>query len=1160
LVPDTLLSSVRLPDQFGITGQVAGTINDYKAELYLISTDGLAHVKGSVATSAGKNKETYDVEFSTSALNVGRIIKQDSLMGSVTMSATAKGQSFDVKTMIASVNAKVSSAFIKGYRYHDIKLSAKVAGQKGDLDFISVDSNLQMQLTGHADFSGKYASAKADIKLDSIDFRALKLYSSELRASGVIHFDFPELNPDYPRGELKWWDPIITASGNRYYLDSLYIKSSPDAQNSQNIVVNLDVVQGTISGKTPLTKIVPIIEEHINRHYKFHSLDSTKNSKDAIRQLAIDTTQLPANYDLKILAHVIDKPMLHSILPGLTSFDSIHVDAALTPQYLVLNVNAPDIEYSGYSIKNCNVNVNGADSAFTYKITADKVSQGNNMTLWYADIHGNLDKNKITSTVSLCDDARKERFLLTASIEQTGDTDVIQLLPGLKLNYNVWNVAQPNRIVLANGGVYVQNFSIDNSGQYIKANSSEARINTPLKIDVTNFLLSNITESFSHNDTLLVGGILGGVITIDQMKPALKVTSDLQILQLSILGDTLGDLQATVNNKDENVLDTKVILKGEGNDIALTGSYYLQQNNGNDFNFDLNVNALALHSFETIAQNQIRRSSGYLRGKLAVKGTPSAPVIIGELTTDNLVTTVSQLNSSFRMPSEKIEFTSDGITLNNFVIHDSSDNKAVFNGTINTTDLADIQLDMKVDAQNWRVLHSTKKDNSVLFGDLLVTANLAVNGSATSPSVEGDINVLKGTNVTVVIPQPTPQMQDTKGIVVFVNMKDTGRRNVLVPEKKKPVKRKISVGSDFNVNLSVNKAAQFSLILDESSGDFLAVKGDAAINASVTAGGVISLTGTYALVGGTYQFHYNFIKRKFDIKDGSTIIFTGDPINGTTLDVTAAYVANVPSYDLVQREVTDPTQLNYYKQRLPFDVDLYMKGPVLTPQLTFNVELPDNKVYPLSTDQIQLIQAKLSQVRLDTSQLNKQVFALLILGRFVADDPFGNGVSQSATFAALQSVSTFIGEQLNNAASKLVKGVDFAVDLGTTQDYTTGNMRQRTDLNLAASKRLLNDRLKLTIGNDFELQGPQTGGSQTSLVPTDLAADYLLTSDGRYTMRAYRKTYDEGVLQGYITQTGLNFIVSLDYDNFKDAFLKKKPKKIKAKDIKAQNDSTATNK
>ena len=1156
LVPDSVLSPVRLPDRFGITGQIAGTEMDYKTDLYFASTDGRAYIKGMLAMSPGKNKERYDMVIRTDQLNVGRILKKDSLMGMVTLTMNIKGQSFDFKTMTASVDGAISSAMLKGYRYHDVTLNGNVAAKQGDISLTSADSNLRLQLKGHGDFNGKYAAVKADINIDSIDFQALKLYSSEFRARGLIHADFPELNPDYPRGTFSWLQPVINANGKRYYLDSMYVISRPSEDTGQNIIANLDVMQATITGKTPLTKIGNIIQEHINRHYAFPPTDSTKNSFTrnpsgtslvATNQRPKDTTQIPGDYDLHLMAHVIDKPMLHSILPGLTSFDSIHIDGTLTPRNLGLNVLIPNVEYGPTTIQNGVIQLRGTDSAFTYKLTVDQISQ-KSLALYYADIHGNLDQNTITTNISLSDGARKERFALAASMTKSGDTQIVVLQPGLKLNYNAWDVAQPNRIVLANGGFYIQNFSISNGGQYIKANSATPQINTPLKIDITNFLLSNITDVISAHDTLLANGILGGIISIDRITPSPQITSDLQILDLSVLGDTLGNLQLQVNNKQENVLDTKLKLNGQGNDISLTGSYFTQPTDGNDFNFNLDINALAVHSFETIAMNQIRNSSGFLRGNLKMQGTPSAPLITGELRTDNLITNISQLNATFKMPAEKIEFTNNNISFNNFTLHDSADNKAVLGGSINTGELTNPQLDLTVNAKNWRALHSTAKDNKEFYGDLLLTTNLVVKGTPSAPKIDGSLNILKGTNFTIVTPESNPEIESSQGIVVFVNMKDTGRRNVLVPKRKDSTKHKLAAGSDINVNITVDKSAQFTLIIDQASGDFLNVKGEASLNAAVTPGGIVTLTGNYDLHGGAYQLNYNFIKRKFIIKDGSTITFGGDPVKGTTLDVTAVYTANVPPYDLIQREVPDPAQLNYYKQRLPFDIDLHMKGAVLTPALTFDIVLPDNKVYPLSADQVETIQGKLNQVRMDTADLNKQVFAVLILGRFVSDDPFSSGASSTLSNTALQSVSTFIGEQLNQAAGKLVKGVDISADLATTDDYTTGSMQQRTDLNLAASKTLLNDRLKLTIGNDFELEGPQTTNNQNSaLVPSNLAADYLLSADGKYTVRAYRKAYDEGVLQGFVTETGVNFIVSLDYDHFKNVFQKRKKESSNAK-------------
>ena len=1149
-VPDSLLSSVRLPDKFGVMGQLAGTEKDYNADMVLVTTDGRAYIKGLVHTSPGKNKEQYDLFVKTDQLNIGRILKQDSLLGVVSANIKLKGTGFDVKTMAAAVDAEITAAEIKGYHYHDLVMHGKVAAKAGNVTFTSADSNFRVKLKATADFTGQYAAAVADINIDSIDLRALKLYSSELRIRGIMHLDLPELNPDYPRGTFMWRQPVVTTNGKRYYLDSMYVISRPSKDTGQNILVDLDVLQATITGKTPLTKIAAIVQDHINRHYAFIK-DSAGHKQDSLHTIAgttkpRDTTTIPADYNLALEAHVLDRPLLHSLLPGLTSIDSIHVDGSLSPHNLAMNVTIPNLVYSSSVLQNGVIQLRGADSAFTYKVTADRLSYSD-YSLWYAVIHGNLDRNTITANISLSDSTQKEQFALVADLQQAGDTQIVHLQKGLKLNYDAWDVAEPNRIAFSNGGFYVSNFSISNKGQYIKANSEQQRINTPLKVDLANFQLSNITGVMSRNDSLLVAGALNGSVTLQHLTPDMALTSDLSVKGLSVLGDTLGDLQLNVATTATNTLDTKLKLTGQGNDIALNGQYYLKTNGGNDFNFDLLVTALAVRSFETIAQNQLNHSKGYVRGDLKLQGTTSAPQITGELHTDSLVTIVTQLNALFKMPSEKMTFANNKVSFSDFTIHDSADNKAVFTGDVDITDFSNIGLDMHINATNWRAVHSKPKDNKMFYGDLLLTTKLDIKGTPSAPGVDGTLKILKGTDFTVVTPENNPELQSAKGIVAFVNMKDTGRRNVLLPVKKDTVhRRKLAVGSDINVNVTVDKTAQFTLIIDQASGDFLKVRGDASLNAAVTPGGVLTLTGNYDLHDGAYQLNYNFIKRKFLIKEGSSITFAGDPVKGTSLDVTAVYEANVPPYDLVQRQVPDPAQLNYYKQNLPFDVDLHLKGQVLLPAITFDVVLPDNKVYPLSSDQIELIQGKLNQVRTDTSELNKQVFAVLILNRFVSDDPFSSAASPGVGFTALQSVSTFIGEQLNQAAGKLIKGIDISADLQTTQDYTTGDMRQRTDLNLAASKTLLNDRLKLTIGNDFELEGPQTTNSdQSSLVPSNLAADYLLSADGKYTVRAYRKNYDEGVLEGYVTETGLNFIVSLDYNNFKNAFKKKKPEQSK---------------
>src|SRR5690606_39726460 len=69
------------------------------------------------------------------------------------------------------------------------------------------------------------------------------------------------------------------------------------------------------------------------------------------------------------------------------------------------------------------------------------------------------------------------------------------------------------------------------------------------------------------------------------------------------------------------------------------------------------------------------------------------------------------------------------------------------------------------------------------------------------------------------------------------------------------------------------------------------------------------------------------------------------------------------------------------------------------------------------------------------------------------------------------SVSQLLSSQLNKLASDLIQGVELDFNLQSEQDYLTGSGQNRTDLNVGISKMLFDDRLKITIGSNFEVEG-----------------------------------------------------------------------------------------
>jgi hypothetical protein len=344
-------------------------------------------------------------------------------------------------------------------------------------------------------------------------------------------------------------------------------------------------------------------------------------------------------------------------------------------------------------------------------------------------------------------------------------------------------------------------------------------------------------------------------------------------------------------------------------------------------------------------------------------------------------------------------------------------------------------------------------------------------------------------------------------------------------------------GMDVNVAITIDKEAELTLLIDKANGDYLNLKGEAELVGGIDQSGKTTLTGKYEFSDGAYEMNFNGIKRKFDIQKGSYITWNGEPTMAN-LNITAIYNVNAAPIDLLGNQLAgmEPAVQNTYKQKLPFQTLLKMKGELMKPEISFGIVLPEGN-YNVSTDVVTTTQSKLKQLEQDPAELNKQVFALLLLNRFVGENPFASqsgGIS--AETMARQSVSKILSQQLNNLAGELITGVEVNFDLESSEDYTSGTMQNRTDLNVEVSKKLLDDRLKVTVGSSFGVEGAERANEESTNIAGDVALDYQLTKDGRYMVRAYRKNQYQVAVEGQVVETGVAFIITMSYNKFKELF------------------------
>ena len=156
------------------------------------------------------------------------------------------------------------------------------------------------------------------------------------------------------------------------------------------------------------------------------------------------------------------------------------------------------------------------------------------------------------------------------------------------------------------------------------------------------------------------------------------------------------------------------------------------------------------------------------------------------------------------------------------------------------------------------------------------------------------------------------------------------------------------------------------------------IQGEATLSFAIDPSGKLTLTGRYDILGGSYQLSFgDFIKRQFAIEKGSSLTWLGSPYEAD-VDITAMYTVNAAVLDLIQDQLAgiSPEERNKYKQELPIQVYLMMKGKLLKPDIHFKLDLaPDQRgVLNGSVDE------KLNELNAQESELNQQVFALAGIG------------------------------------------------------------------------------------------------------------------------------------------------------------------------------------
>ncbi len=1138
--PGTIPASVNLPEIIMVTGSAKGDMNNIQPDLTLRGSYGVAKVKGFVHQFKNPEAATYDLTFATQDFAVGKLIKQDTVIGNLTFSGYAKGRGFNYKTMVAVIKGKVESVGYNKYDYKNIILNAGLKSgdivSNGSID----DPNIQVNYTATANVRGEYPSFETNIRVDTVQLKTLNFYKDTLNLSFSTYIKATDLDPKKMDVYARVDSSKINIKNKLYNLDSMVAKAKT-TKGINDISLNSPLADVAANGKFQYDKIGSSLLQYVDRYY---NITDTVIGNIAPQQISFEG--------------VIKKnPIVTSFVKGFFDYDNIPFKGSFSSNEkdsaLQLKATIPFLVYQTYRVGNGMIDVASHNSRISGVANFDTLHFGSNI-LYKTGIVASVANDSLSIAATTKDKKNKDRFAIGAAINRKDSGYTFSLKDTLLLDYKKWTVAPDNKITFSPKGILVHNFLIRNDSSSIAATSRENVLNSPVDVTIDNFKIKDIT-SMINSDTLLASGIIDGKFSISEFDKKLPAfTGNIQVDSLQFMQQSVGTIKLITEKVGENTITAAMGLTGNGNNVDVKGSYYLNDDS-KQFDVDVNIANLNMTTLQAFSQGNLVRSAGSIKGKVVLNGKFTEPHWNGQLNFDTTRFSIAKLGTSYAIDNQKISFNYPVISLSNFTVKDSLNNFMVVDGDITSRSITEYDLNLGINAKNFTLVNVAKAFANQVYGFAAVDADISVTGNSTTPAIEGNISLNDKSDVTMVLPESNVNKDASKSVVRFID-----RDTFALPEKIKfrpvnEVKPTFAQFLNYNLNIEVSKKAALTIIIDPSSGDELKIQGDAQLNAGVDPGGNIILAGNYELNSGYYILNYQFLRKQFNLLPGSTIAFSGTPTDAQ-INIHAEYIVNTSSKDLLGNEVgtVDPKLANTFKQKIPFRVLLTLKGSLLKPEISFDIELPGENVQ-MSSDLRTTIENKLNQLRGDVGATNKQVFSLLLFSRFVGEqstDFFkvgGSGDGGGFGDLAKQSVSKFLSSALENIADDLFKGLDVDLNLNSYKDYSSGDAQQKTDLNVAITKNFVNDRLSISVGKNFGIEGQDASAKAaqqkgSGFLP-DVTVNYKLTQDGKYLLRAYKKTQFEVILDGYVIETGLAFIVTMDYDKFGELFTRKSKKIVK---------------
>lgn len=1120
IINDTLIpQNIHIPDRIGMQGNIEEVSGIIKSNFNIKTSQGTLSLAGNMQTNPVDSTEQYKLRYATD-YHLGQLIEQSEL-GKIKAKGTVSGKSHAFTGHEINTSLQVGLFEYLRYPYRNISITGAIKDKHYEGHVSVNDSSIKFNLDGTMDLQDTLPKGNVNLDLIAVNLQAINLTEQDIRGKTNLTSTFKGNNIDNINGDLDITNTLIIKNAKEYKVDSINF-SARNTKNNFSLKGNAPFLDIAYRGSAKMNDLIYFPMVHLN---KYIDLSDT----------SITNFELPNDFVFN--ARLYNSSLVSNILlPGIKINKTVRINAAYDKpnSKLIFQAAVPGLQYQNLFIDSLEIDIDSDPNSLSYDARF-KQTRLDSFYIHKTQLNGVIGRQKIRNHFSSLDHKENVHYKISTDLlRQDNSVNLHILHDTLILNGKLWNIPEDNSIRFSNNIFIARNFSLTQQEHVLTVNTpmQEEQDKPTVKLVFKNFELATILALSGLHQSDFSSGV-NGTVSLDQSTGIRNIDADITLRDVTIFETRMfKNIEIDAGRNRDNMLQTNIKMTDNREEINVSGTYNLAADN-DSINGNIKIKLLQTNKLQPFIQDQISRLKGPVNGYINVSGTINDPEFTGKIKLKRLQATPTLLGSRFQIPRGIISFDDKQLNFQKIIILDKNRNKASLNGSVMLTDMT--PLNLQFTANDFRLLNTKQGTYSNYYGDVLANINANATGTINAPVIDLELGILKNTNFFFVIPQDEASIEQ-EGVVVFMQ-KDTLQSKILQRGKEPQytdtlLKEQQQQNITLTANLELDKEAVLHIVVDPATGEKLTVQGDANLSFAMNKGGGQSLTGRYEIDKGSYSLQlYEFINRDFSIQEGSYINWIGDVVNAR-VDINTYYKVETPPLALISSDMPSITaeEKQIYNTPLPFYVYLNITGSLMSPQISFNIKLAEE-------EQNAVVQSKLSQLRQNESQLNKQVFSLLLFKNFMQSGATSETpASYEINNTARTSISNLISNQLNQFASRYIEGVDINLDVSSyaqSQENKTG----QTQVELDVSKQFLDERLSVSVGGNVAVQDEaMTKMQNINNFTGNVELEYTLTDDGRYRIKAYNKTDYENVLEGQIRKTGIALTYHTSFAQFRNLF------------------------